>query len=377
MYAVMKKLYLCIILIFLLTSCGLIPGNPASPEDPPATQSEAPSNQTQSPPAGQGPADAPGAETDGDAAQTPEPPDTDPEETDPSGNDPDGADSENDLRFSDLADMVFWFGSGVGAWHTEVTIASDGTFSGVHGDTDMGDTGEDYPNGTFYICNFSGAFTPLVKVSDFEYTMSILSLTQYGTPGDESIEEDGIRYIISTPYGFDNANEFVMYLPGRTADGLPEEFLQWVCAPRGIDYHEITVLNFWGLYNIGGEQGFSCEGRQYDTLDYNSEWPLDLPYDMPAYNDGDIADVYIDSFGNICINILNTSRSAFEEYIELMVLAGWDNALEDAPDDTPEDALEDADDPWACSFVKEDGDAIQNVSVTIDYDEETVSIIIW
>jgi hypothetical protein len=162
----------------------------------------------------------------------------------------------NDLDFSDLSDMTFWFGSGVGAWSTELTIHPDGSFNGYYHDYDMGDTGSDYPNGTLYVCYFNGRFTSLNKTGDYKYSMTCESLTQEGTAGEEEII-DGIRYITSTPYGFDNADEFILCLPGQRVDELPEELLRWVSMPRSLNFENIEVLDFWALYNVGGEQGFS------------------------------------------------------------------------------------------------------------------------
>jgi len=68
-----------------------------------------------------------------------------------------------DLEFADLADIVFDFSRGVGAWCTQIEILSDGTFSGYHSDQDVGDTDVDYPKGTRYFCSFSGKFLELKK----------------------------------------------------------------------------------------------------------------------------------------------------------------------------------------------------------------------
>ena len=170
-----------------------------------------------------------------------------------------GAGSENSkdgFGFEDLADMVFTFSSGVGAWSTELQIQPDGSFVGKYHDTDMGDTGEGYPGGTVYFCSFSGRFSSLEKTGEYEYSMICESITQEGTPGDEEIK-DGVRYITSTPYGFEDANEFLLYLPGRKTADLPENFLWWVGAPRGIVFENVDTLEFYGLYNVAGEMGFS------------------------------------------------------------------------------------------------------------------------
>lgn len=162
-----------------------------------------------------------------------------------------------DLEFADLADMNFSFSSGAFGWGTEVEIFSDGTFSGHHHDSNMGDTGEGYPEGTRYTCHFQGVLSSLTKTGDFEYSMKCESITQEGIEGEEMITEDGFRYITSSPYGFDDADVIKLYLPGKQARELPEMFISWVSMPRGLNLKDNDELPFYGLYNVEGEQGFS------------------------------------------------------------------------------------------------------------------------
>ena len=51
--------------------------------------------------------------------------------------------------FSLIRGQLFEFSSGVGAWSTELTMLEDGTFWGNFHDSEMGETGEGYPNGTY------------------------------------------------------------------------------------------------------------------------------------------------------------------------------------------------------------------------------------
>ena len=48
-----------------------------------------------------------------------------------------------------------------------------GSFEGSYYDADMGDRGENYPNGTVYLCNFSGKFTDITQVNDYTYSMTL------------------------------------------------------------------------------------------------------------------------------------------------------------------------------------------------------------
>jgi hypothetical protein len=165
--------------------------------------------------------------------------------------------SDGNLKYSDLTGLPFYFSSGAGAWSTAVEIMNDGAFSGYFYDRNMGENGIDYPNGTMYECSFRGKFSPLKKISDYEYSMKCESLTTSGTEGVEKIV-DGVRIITAGPYGFDNADEFLLYLPGKKLVDLPDEFLIWAhLYTDSIDPSQ--TLAFYGFYNVGGEQGFRAE----------------------------------------------------------------------------------------------------------------------
>ena len=78
-------------------------------------------------------------------------------------------------------------------------------------------------------------------------------LSSEGTIGDEYYENNQ-RYIISEPYGFDDADEFMIYLPGIAMSDLPEGFISWLYA--FINVQTTEILPCYGIYNVGGEEGF-------------------------------------------------------------------------------------------------------------------------
>ncbi len=159
----------------------------------------------------------------------------------------------------------FCFASGAGGWSTELEVAADGSFTGMYHDSDMGDTGEDYPNGTVYICRFSGSFSQPVKVDDLTYSLRLESIEQDETEGEETIA-DGVRYIGSSPYGLDNADEILIYLPGSQRQDLPEDFVIWTWAfdpwdaGDELSQNGEDKLTLYGLYNVSGAQGFVSVG---------------------------------------------------------------------------------------------------------------------
>lgn len=174
------------------------------------------------------------------------------------------AEEEETFSLQDISDYVFSFSSGVGAWYTELRINADGTFKGHYQDTDMGDTGENYVNGTMYVCDFTGKFGDLEKVDDFTYKMKLESLAFDEQPEKEEII-DGVRMIYATAYGIDDGEDFYLYLPEAEFSALPEEFRNWVrnSCPDGSTEGK---LPFYGLYNEKMEEGFSSYEYKEESL---------------------------------------------------------------------------------------------------------------
>lgn len=167
----------------------------------------------------------------------------------------------------------FVFASGVGGWYTEITLSSDGTFTGQYSDSEMGDIGNGYPNGTVYICNFDGKFSFPQQLDDYICSMTLEYLNTIGNPGSEYYE-NGIRYICSNPYGFDDADKFLIYLPGCPLDKISEDFLSWASIDTGI--RSTLPSGFYGIYNIGGMEGFV-------GLVDNNLWSKDYLYNYGSY----------------------------------------------------------------------------------------------
>ena len=156
---------------------------------------------------------------------------------------------------ADIADIPaeFTFSSGAGAWATQLMLESDGSFTGAYHDSDMGDQGENYPNGTVYFCNFEGRFKDLEQVTDYIYTMRLDYVTTE-EPAGNTYYEDGVRYIASGPQGMTNADEFYLYLPGTSLTDLPDAFLLYSHIDDSI--RDTLPSGYWGIYNVGGEAGF-------------------------------------------------------------------------------------------------------------------------
>ena len=155
--------------------------------------------------------------------------------------------------------LKLWYSSGAGAWGSSITIYEDGRFFGSYSDSDMGDIGEEYPNGTCYISNFRGKFSSLVKVGDYAYSLTLETITFEQEIGKVYIE-DGIRYICTNAAGLtgsdgrETAKNFMLYTPGMPLNSLPEDFLMWWGG-----YHEspnTKVLPVYGLRNMETNDGY-------------------------------------------------------------------------------------------------------------------------
>ena len=77
------------------------------------------------------------------------------EQSNESDNGDDGEKSDTSSDFEELSKWQYDFCSGAGGWGEEFTIERDGYFSGTYHDSEMGVVGEEYPNGTYYCCNYS------------------------------------------------------------------------------------------------------------------------------------------------------------------------------------------------------------------------------
>lgn len=174
-------------------------------------------------------------------------------ETEVKNEDPTEA-SDADLSaklFAELSNWNFEFSSGAGAWSTELKIQADGSFSGSYHDSDMGTTGDGYPDGTVYLCDFTGKFAPVQKVNDYTYKTKLEKLETKEKDGKEELA-DGMRFVYSTPYGLADAQDIYIYVKGAPADKLPQEYQDWVMFPLD----GAKTLPFYGLYNEKEQLGF-------------------------------------------------------------------------------------------------------------------------
>lgn len=115
---------------------------------------------------------------------------------------------------------TFIFTSGVGAWSTDLELNSDGTFNAYFHDADSGVR-------TMYVGACSGKFSTPQKISSYSYSMHLESFEEKMT-GEDEYYEDELKYVPGETYGFENAKNFIIYLPGTKISDIPEECLDWL-----------------------------------------------------------------------------------------------------------------------------------------------------
>lgn len=159
-----------------------------------------------------------------------------------------------DLTFTDLAERRFEFSSGAGGWSEEFTIEKDGYFTGNYHDSDMGDTGEGYTDGTIYSSSYSGHFTELTKINDYTYKMKLADIS-YKEPAETEEISDNVRYIYTESYCLGGTDTFTIYLPETPLGELSGDVYNWLSMMNQSET-ELTMIaivdetNGYGIYSL-------------------------------------------------------------------------------------------------------------------------------
>ena len=163
---------------------------------------------------------------------------------------------EGAMPLASVFPIEFLFASGASSSGTELVLNQDGSFAGRHFDHENA-TGDGFPKGTCYLCDFSGRFEDIRQITPYIYSMTLAELDTEKEEGEEWIEDD-VLYIAARPYGLEDGEEFLFYTPGVPLEEIPEEFLSWWMG-RG-SYQEDAgsrqTLPCYGLFNIATGEGF-------------------------------------------------------------------------------------------------------------------------
>ena len=160
-----------------------------------------------------------------------------------------------ELPLPDAFPVELVFSSGAGGWSSAITLNRDGSFQGTYHDSEMGEQGPDYPDGTVYLCDFSGQFDHIQKENDTTYSMTLSQVISQ-RPAEEEWVDRGVRYVASIPYGLEQGKDFLLYTPDTAVAGLSEEFLSWWPQRYLPEENTPQTLTFYGLYNEEMGYGF-------------------------------------------------------------------------------------------------------------------------
>ena len=92
-----------------------------------------------------------------------------------------GSETTASAEFFSEFNTMFIFSSGAGVWRTELQIREDGSFSGRFEDANMGEIGEENPQGTIYESVFTGRLGSPVRMDENSYQVDILEM-EYENP---------------------------------------------------------------------------------------------------------------------------------------------------------------------------------------------------
>lgn len=163
------------------------------------------------------------------------------------------------------APLEMCYSSGVGAWGTDLILNNDGTFTGYFSDTNSGEGGDGYPNGTVRYCEFSGSFSDFVKLNDLSYSLKLSSLIydENAAENGKTYIYDGVRYVSEKPWGIVDGENFVFYLPETPASLLPEETSFYWHGTEFWGGEDKETLSCYGLVNMEKGKGFFSEIGEY------------------------------------------------------------------------------------------------------------------
>lgn len=161
--------------------------------------------------------------------------------------------AEGDSLFETLAGLEWSFSSGVGGWSTDMRMQADGSFTGEYHDSEMGETGDDYPYGTLYGCSFNGQMAVVEQVDENTWKLRVERLEMDEGQVPEAIE-DGIRFVTAEPYGLSEGDEMLLYRPGTPVNVLSESMLFWAHIIGRED--PPSALDAWFLSSEKNDSGF-------------------------------------------------------------------------------------------------------------------------
>ena len=115
------------------------------------------------------------------------------------------------------------------AWHTELTIRNDATFTGSYQESVVEIAGDHEM--IVRNCTFTGHVYDCRKLKNGTYSMKI-KVRMNGSEGESHLEGKK-RYVTTRQRGLNSDDEIILYPPGTSTEGLPEGLLGWLRRARG------------------------------------------------------------------------------------------------------------------------------------------------
>lgn len=172
--------------------------------------------------------------------------------------------------------LNFSLSNGVGNWNNDFYLKPDGTFSGNFYDLDMGETGEDYSNGTYYYNEYSGTIKGLKAVDLYSFEFYIDEIEYKYEKGTEKIEDEIKNVAIDDITGVNKESRYILYVPYVPVKNLPETIDTWLL---GIDLRERISSGLYILYNETEEMAFYYDDGKWSSekVDNDLEEDDDFP----------------------------------------------------------------------------------------------------
>lgn len=110
--------------------------------------------------------------------------------------------------------------SGVGAWESDLFVSRDGSFTGSYHDSNPGDTGDGYPNGSIVISSCIGKLTVQSQTGENSWRLTVSEFSLDHPAGYTAIQ-DGVNYEYEAFPGIGGKGAgFILYGPDTTPDEL-------------------------------------------------------------------------------------------------------------------------------------------------------------
>lgn len=142
------------------------------------------------------------------------------------------------------------------AWHTELTLRNDATFTGSYEESVVEIAGDHEM--IVRNCTFTGHVYDCKKLKNGTYSMKI-KVRMNGSEGESHLEGKK-RYVTARPRGLNSDDEIILYPPGTSTEGLNEGLLGWLRRARGSDITS-AQLPCYCILDLNTGYGFGEYGK--------------------------------------------------------------------------------------------------------------------